>query len=220
MKVGVFGETSQLITQKFLDMGHDAYSIDFLETFGDTKRHIKGNMFDYLDEGWDMGIFHPTCTFLTSANTYINRGCSKYTAAEAVILRENAIDDFMRCANAKIPKKVIEQPIGIMSTLYRKPDQIIQPYQFGHDASKSTCLWLTGLPKLKETFYIQPRIVDGKKRWANQTDSGQNNLPPTADRWQLRSKTYEGIADAMAQQWGAPAAVIELYSNQQLQLFA
>lgn len=97
----------------------------------------------------------------------------------------------------------IENPVGIMSKLYRKPDQIIQPYQFGDNASKATCFWLNGIPLLrrkKKDFY-PPRIVNGLPRWGNQTDSGQNKETPGADRWQIRSKTYPGIADAIVQQW-------------------
>jgi hypothetical protein len=110
---------------------------------------------------------------------------------------------------AHIPRRAVENPIGRLSTLVRKPDQIIQPWQFGDDASKATCLWLTGLPRLvalPEDQQAQPRLVTsaGKivKRWANQTDSGQNVLAPSPDRWKLRSTTYQGIADAMAAQWG------------------
>lgn len=217
MKVCVFGETSQATTNEFLKRGHDAYSIDYLDTFGDPKRHIKGNMFDYLNEGWDLGVFHPTCTFLTVANTYMTRGCSKYTAAEAAIYRADAIADFMRIVNCNIPLYLIENPIGIMSSIYRKPDQIIQPYQFGEDASKATCLWLKGLPLLKPTQYVEPRIVDGKKRWQNQTDSGQNKLAPSADRWQLRSKTYLGIAAAIAEQYGNVKPGLK--SGEQLPIF-
>ena len=96
----------------------------------------------------------------------------------------------------------MENPIGVMSTEFRKPDQIIQPWMFGEDASKSTCLWLKGLPKLESTKIFPPRIVDGRKRWSNQTDSGQNRLGPSENRAELRSKTYAGVAKAMAQQWG------------------
>jgi hypothetical protein len=106
-----------------------------------------------------------------------------------------------RLLAAPIPKIALENPIGCISTQIRKPDQTIQPWQFGDDASKATCLWLKGLPLLVPTSNVQPRIIDGKKRWANQTDSGQNKLAPSADRWKLRSKTYQGIADAMAEQW-------------------
>lgn len=106
--------------------------------------------------------------------------------------------------DAPIAKIAIENPVSIISSRIRKPDQIIHPYQFGHDASKKTCLWLKGLPPLRPTAFVEPRIIDGKPRWANQTDSGQNKLPPSADRWRIRSKTYQGIADAMAAQWGKP----------------
>ena len=104
---------------------------------------------------------------------------------------------------APIRRKALENPVSIISTRIRKPDQIIQPNQFGHDASKSTCLWLVGLPPIKPTGpFIAPRIVNGKQRWANQTDSGQNKLPPSAMRWKMRSETYAGISAAMADQWG------------------
>lgn len=113
-----------------------------------------------------------------------------------------ALDFVRRLLDADIPRIALENPISIISSKIRKPDQIIQPWQFGHDASKSTCLWLKGLPKLVPTSLVAPRIVYGKKRWANQTDSGQNRLPPSEDRWKIRSETYSGIAEAMAVQWG------------------
>jgi hypothetical protein len=103
--------------------------------------------------------------------------------------------------DAPIDRIAIENPVSIISSRIRKPDQIIQPYEFGHDASKKTCLWLKNLPLLRGTEFVPPRMVSGKQRWANQTDSGQNKLPPSKDRWKLRSKTYQGIADAMAAQW-------------------
>jgi len=106
--------------------------------------------------------------------------------------------------DAPIPRIAIENPVSIISSRIRKPDQIIQPWMFGHDASKKTCLWLKGLPPLTPTQTIAPRMVDGKPRYANQTDSGQNRLAPSADRWKIRSETYSGIADAMAQQWSKP----------------
>lgn len=204
MDIIICGETSQIITTAFRKKGHNAYSCDLLDTFGVSQYHIKDDMFNHLNDGWDMAIFHPDCTFLTVANTYIKRGCSKYTAAQAVVYREKAKENFMRCVHSGIKKTVIENPVGIMSTYYRKPDQIIQPYEFGDNASKGTCLWLIGggmLP-LKPTCFVAPRIVNGRNRWANQTDSGQNNILPCDNRWQLRSKTYPGIAAAMANQWG------------------
>jgi hypothetical protein len=104
---------------------------------------------------------------------------------------------------ADIEHIALENPIGCISSQIRKPDQIIQPWMFGHDASKATCLWLKNLPLLRRTQYVGPRIVNNKERWANQTDSGQNRLPPSADRAKIRSITYQGIADAMAAQWGS-----------------
>jgi hypothetical protein len=107
--------------------------------------------------------------------------------------------------NAPIPNIALENPISIISSRIRKPDQIVQPWQFGHDASKKTCLWLKGLPLLIPTNQVAPRLVNGKKRWGNQTDSGQNKLTPSEDRWKIRSETYAGIAQAMAEQWGGLA---------------
>jgi len=110
--------------------------------------------------------------------------------------------DFVRLfMDAPIKRIAIENPVSIISSRIRKPDQIIQPYQFGHDASKKTCLWLKNLPPLRPTSFVEPRVVNGRPRWDNQTDNGQNKLPPSKDRWRLRSKTYEGIALAMASQW-------------------
>ena len=104
--------------------------------------------------------------------------------------------------NCNINKICIENPVGVISTRICKQSQIIQPYEFGDDASKKTCLWLKNLNTLIPTSYVSPRYVNGKKRWANQTDSGQNKLTPSDDRWKIRSKTYNGIANAMANQWG------------------
>jgi hypothetical protein len=116
-------------------------------------------------------------------------------------LTEDALEFVRRLMAARIPRIAVENPISVISSRIRKPDQIINPWQFGHDASKRTCLWLKDLPLLTPTEIIEPRIVNGKKRWANQTDSGQNRLPPSEDRWKIRSETYTGIAQAMADQW-------------------
>ena len=107
--------------------------------------------------------------------------------------------------SAPIEKIALENPISIISSKIRKPDQVIQPHAFGHDASKKTCLWLKNLPPLRPPSMVQGMMVNGKIRWGNQTDSGQNKLPPSKDRWKIRSETFQGIADAMAQQWGASA---------------
>jgi hypothetical protein len=117
-------------------------------------------------------------------------------------LTEDALELVKMFMDAPVARIALENPIGVISTRVRKPDQIIQPHQFGHDASKATCLWLSGLPLLAPTQIIAPRMVNGRPRWANQTDSGQNRLGPSEDRWAKRSATYEGIAEAMADQWG------------------
>jgi site-specific DNA-cytosine methylase len=158
--------------------------------------HHQGDVRELLGQEWDLLIAHPPCTYLSvSGMHWTTRGLRDPK------LTEDALDFVRLFMNAPIERIAIENPVSVISSRIRKPDQIIQPYQFGHDASKKTCLWLKGLPLLKPTQMVEPRIVNGKQRWGNQTDSGQNKLPPSKDRWKLRSKTYEGIADAMAAQW-------------------
>ncbi|MGB3988170.1 MAG: hypothetical protein WBK67_00535 [Minisyncoccales bacterium] len=143
-----------------------------------------------------MMIAHPPCTHLSVS------GARWFKDKEDEQI--DAIIFFLELVNADdIPRICIENPVGIMSTIYRKPDQYIQPYQFGHDASKKTGLWLKGLPELviDPSEYIPPRTINGKPRWANQTDSGQNKLGPSENRATIRAKTYDGIARAMARQW-------------------
>jgi hypothetical protein len=122
---------------------------------------------------------------------------------DRAVKTEAALQFVMALLNAPIERIALENPIGCISTRVRKPEQVIQPWQFGDDASKATCLWLKNLPPLKPTKLIPGRLVNGKRRWANQTDSGQNRLSPSADRWKKRSETYQGIAAAMAEQWGS-----------------
>lgn len=136
-------------------------------------------------------IAHPPCTYLCSSGLHWNK-----RRPERALETEKAIEFFMALYYSGIPRIAIENPIGCISTRFRKPEQIIQPWHFGEDASKATCLWLKNLPPLIPTEIIK------KDRYANQTASGQNNLGPSPDRWKLRSKTYQGIADAMANQWG------------------
>lgn len=180
---------------------------------------------------WDCGIFFPDCTFLTISAEWAYKDqpplkSGKLVGAERREARENALRFVCKLMNCRIPKICIENPVGVIGSrifwyiggenglagweVYprtlsnggRKPSQIVQPYEFGEDASKKTCLWLSGLPLLTKTEYFPPRIVNGNKRWGNQTDSGQNKLPPSVNRATIRSKTYPGIAKAMAQQWG------------------
>lgn len=164
--------------------------------------HYQGDVTRILDKGWDLMVAHPPCTYLARSGLYLNKN-----NPERQQLTLESLDFVRTLLNAPIPRIALENPAGRIGTAIRKADQCIQPYQFGHDASKLTCLWLKNLPLLKPTHYVEPRIVQGgeyagKKRWANQTDSGQNRLPPSDDRWKIRSTTYLGIAEAMVARWG------------------
>jgi hypothetical protein len=196
MKILVACESSGTVRDAFIARGHDAMSCDLLPTDVPGPHH-QGSVLDILDQGWDLLIAHPPCTYLSvSGMHWTTRGLRDPQ------LTEDALVFFRTLLDAPIPRVAVENPVCIASTRIRKPDQIIQPWQFGEDASKKTCLWLRNLPPLTHTRIVNPRLVDGKPRWGNQTDSGQNRLAPSADRWKLRSKTYPGIARAMADQWG------------------
>ena len=195
MKILIACEFSGIVRDAFIKKGHDAVSCDLLPT-ETPGPHIQGNVLEVINNGWDMMIAHPPCTYLCSSGLHWNhRIPGREEKTRQALIFTQAI------FNAPIKKICIENPVGKINTAIRKPDQYIQPYDFGHDASKKTGLWLKGLPLLKSTEYIEPRIVDKKKRWGNQTDSGQNKLGPSPNRWMLRSKTYKGIAEAMATQW-------------------
>lgn len=199
MRVLVACECSGRVRDAFSALGHDAWSCD-LQPSDAPGQHIQGDVRDVLGDGWDLMIAHPECTFLTvSNNGPLSRGCSLYTAEQARLYQEDAIAFFMLLVNADVPLIAVENPIGIMSSRYRKPDQIIQPWYFGDNASKKTCLWLKGLPRLRKTNRLPG---DDRTRRANQTASGQNKLGPSPDRKKMRSMTYPGIAAAMAAQWG------------------
>lgn len=196
MRVLVACEYSGRVRDAFASIGHYAMSCDLLPT-DRPGLHYQGNVFDIINDGWDLMIAHPPCTYLSvSGMHWTKRGIRDPK------LTEDALSFVVKLLDAPIHKIALENPISIISTRIRKPDQIIQPWQFGHDASKKTCLWLKNLDLLQPTKIIPCRIVGGKKRWGNQTDSGQNKLTPSSDRWKTRSETYEGIALAMAQQWG------------------
>lgn len=196
MRVLVACEYSGRVRDAFLARGHEALSCDLLPT-DSPGPHYEGDVKDVLYDGWDLLIAHPPCTYLSvSGMHWTTRGLRDPK------LTEDALDFVRLLMQAPIPRKCIENPVSVISSRIRKPDQIVHPYQFGHDASKKTCLWLENLPKLVPTQLIEPRVVNGKMRWGNQTDSGQNKLAPSKDRWKVRSETYEGLAQAMAQQWG------------------
>ncbi len=196
MKVLVACEFSGVVREAFRKLGHDATSCDLLDS-DLPGPHYKGDIRDILTDGWDLMIAHPPCTYLSVSGLHWNK-----RDPERAKLTEEALEFVKLLLEADVPKIALENPIGCISTRIRKPDQIIQPYQFGEDASKATCLWLKGLPKLEPTKLVPGRMVNGKMRWGNQTDSGQNRLGPSPDRWKLRSITYQGIADGMAEQWG------------------
>lgn len=200
MRVLVACEFSGTVRNAFSRRGHEAVSCDLLEDMYFSSDHVQGDIFDLLRKNseWDLMIAHPPCTYLSVSGLHWNK-----RRPERAKLTQDAIEFVLRLFEAPIPRIAIENPIGILSTRFRQPNQIIQPYQFGHDASKATCLWLKGLPNLQPTSMVQPRIVNGRPRWGNQTDSGQNKLGPSPDRWKLRSITYEGIAEAFADQWGS-----------------
>jgi ribosomal protein L37E len=215
-------EFSGTVRRAFEAAGADAWSCDLLPTEA-PGQHIQGDALVALrSRKWDLVIAHPPCQYLCSSGQHwTTRGLRDPQHTEDALAFVRA---FMDC---DCPRVAIENPVGVISTRIRKPDQIVQPYEYGHDASKRTCLWLRGLPKLKPTEYVPPRLVCKRcgavsqvrdaewcvscaldrawslPRWANQTDSGQNKLGPSADRWALRSMTYPGIANAMASQWMA-----------------
>lgn len=210
MRVLVGCEHSGIVREAFRKRGHDAYSCDLLPAMDGSKNHLQGDVMGYLGEQWDLAIFHPDCTYLAvSAEwAYGDGPYHQKVKSETLVgaarreARKAAVAFVKQLLGSPINRIAIENPIGHLSTAIGKPQQIIQPHQFGHDASKATCLWLRGLLPLQPTEQIPPRIVNGRPRWANQTDSGQNRLSPSNDRWAKRAQTYPGIAAAMANQWG------------------
>lgn len=196
MRVLVACEYSGAVRDAFRALGHDAMSCDLLPTDVPGPHH-QGDVRDVIGMGWDLMVAHPPCTYLCSSGLHWNKrvpGREEKTA--------EALDFVWMLLGAPVKRIALENPIGRIGTAIRKADQTVQPWQFGHDASKATSLWLKNLPPLRPTKFVEPRVVDGKKRWANQTDSGQNRLSPSDDRWKLRSETFAGIARAMAEQWG------------------
>lgn len=191
MKILVACEESQEVTKRLRALGHEAYSNDIIEcSGGHPEWHLQQDTLELLDQKWDMIIAFPPCTYLTvSGNRWFNIDRYGEKAIKRHEDRKKAVEFFMAIANADCPRIAIENPIGHMSTAWRKPDQVIHPWQFGHGERKATCLWLKGLPKLTPT-----KIVEGREQriW---------KLPPSKDRAKIRSKTFSGIAEAMANQW-------------------
>ncbi len=192
MRVLVACEFSGIVRDAFEERGHEAWSID-LEPSERPGRHVIGDVLTYLDwdRDWNLMIAHPPCTHLAVSGA---RWFKDKQEEQAL-----ALEFVRRLLDAPIPRIALENPVSIISSRIRKPDQRIQPWQFGHPEAKATCLWLKGLPLLKPTNVL-PLPESG--RWENQTPSGQNKLGPSPTRARERSRTYEGIAKAMAEQWG------------------
>jgi len=185
-KILVACEESQAVTKEFRSLGHEAYSCDLMEcSGGHPEWHLQGDVTKIMNrEDWDCIIAFPPCDHLAVS------GARWFKEKQKDGRQQSGIEFFMKFANSKCKYVSIENPIGIMSTKYRKPDQIIQPWQFGHGETKATCLWLKGLPKLKATDIVEGRE---QKIW---------KMGPSPERAKLRSKTYAGVAKAMAEQWG------------------
>lgn len=187
MKILVACEFSGVVRDSFIRRGHDALSCDLLPSEAPGP-HYQGDVRDLLDFPFDLMIAHPPCTHLSVS------GARHFEAKRRDGRQQAAVSFFMLLAKADIPLIAIENPVCIMSSLWRKPDQTVQPWQFGHGETKATCLWLKGLPPLVST-----NIVEGR-------EARVHRMPPGPDRWKERSRTFTGIADAMADQWGGYCA--------------
>ncbi len=221
MNVIIGYSACELTRLAFESQGHDVWTCDLLPSRTAGAKHLQCDIWDALAcHPWDFAVLHPMCTYLTcsAAWAYSDPDFKKYpdvgyhqkvkpgtlTGVDRRNARSEAIRNFRELMGLPFPFAIENPAVSFASSSIRPPSQIIQPYQFGDDASKATGFWLSeGVPLLVHTKYCEPRIVDGKKRWANQTDSGQNRLSPSEDRWLKRSETYPGIAKAMGEQWGA-----------------
>lgn len=195
MRVLIACEFSGVVRDAFRRLGHDAVSCDILPTEQEGP-HIQDDVLKHLGEGWDLMIAHPPCTDLSCS------GAAHFEKKRKDGRQQKSIEFFLALANAPIPRIAIENPVGIMSSIYRKPDQIIEPYQFGHKVKKATCLWLKNLPLLKPTEIVEPEIItlsNGERfsKWDYDISCMKHSI-----RGHLRSKTFPGIAAAMAKQWG------------------
>lgn len=214
MRVLVACERSGVVRRAFAARGHEVWSCDLEPADDGSPMHLQGDVIALLYDPeevrydwrtgrrdrapWDLLIAHPPCTYLCASGLHWNTrrpGREAHTATALQFVRD--------LLDAPVARVCVENPVGRIGTAIRPADQYVQPYQFGDDASKRTGLWLRGLPRLRPTAYVEPRMVNGRARWANQTDSGQNRLGPSPERARVRAETYPGIARAMADQWGA-----------------
>lgn len=177
-------EYSGVVREAFRKRGHRAWSCDLLESEDGSEYHIQGDVTHVLSFGWDLAIFHPPCTHLAVS------GARHFAAKRESGVQQEALEFVRTLMGAPIPAWGLENPVSIISSQIRKPEQVIQPWQFGHGETKATCLWLKGLPLLVPT-----NIVEGR-------EPRIHHMPPSPTRWKERSRTYQGIADAMAKQWG------------------
>lgn len=232
VRVLVACEYSGVVRDAFIRAGFDAWSNDLESEAPEgewPEKHLVGDCLHHIEHSgpWDLLIAHPPCTYLCSSGLHWNTRGVMVDGRPRAELTEDSLEFVRTLLATKVPHIAVENPIGCISTRVRKPDQTVQPHQFGDDASKATCLWTVDLPSLKPTKIVKPLFgcapcrqkfpvedgVDGcpkcgglngkpKQVWGNQTASGQNALAPGKDRWKDRSRTYQGIADAMAKQWG------------------
>ena len=205
MRILIACEYSGIVRDAFIAKGHDAKSCDLIPTESPGP-HYQGNVYDILDDGWDLMVCHPPCQYISSSGMSWNK-----RRPERIPLMEEALVFVSDLWKSGIPKICLENPVGCINTRldFMPKAQYVQPYQFGHDASKRTGLWLKNLPLLKPTKYIEPRLVPGitlipNKRWSNQDDTGKliDTVHSKKYRAKIRAKTYTGIANAMADQWG------------------
>jgi site-specific DNA-cytosine methylase len=204
MRILVACEFSGTVRDAFIKRGHYAMSCDIEPSESkNSGDHYQGDVLEILDHNWDLMIAHPPCTHLASS------GAKHFAQKIADGRQQQGVDFFMRLAEANIPKIAIENPVGVMSTKWRKPDQIIQPWQFGDEAQKSTCLWLKNLPKLvpskivgKGDFYISPKGKRLPAWYGDAAIDGKKVAYGSPEMKKIRNRTFQGIADAMAEQWG------------------
>lgn len=220
MKVLLGCEESQAVCKEFRARGHEAYSCDLKPcSGGHPEWHLQMDVFDAIESrDWDLGIFFPDCTYLTvSSNKWFKdqpkRKSGALVGAERREARRKAVDFFKRLYFSEIPKVALENPIGSISTMFMKPTQVIQPYFFGDPHPKSTCLWLRGLPPLfhakeidlfnKEVTHVEPEFIIGKRDGKKYSVIHYESVgKKPGERAEIRSKTFQGIARAMAEQWG------------------
>ena len=196
MRVLVACEYSGKVREAFRKLGHDAWSCDLLPADDNSPYHIQGDVLEQLDKGWDLMIAHPPCTYLTNAGvSWLYKKEGRWDD-----MRDGA-EFFKALLNCNIPKIAVENPIMhkyAVEIIGRRQDQVIQPWMFGHTEQKATCLWLKGLPPLTPTDNVKEEMM----KLSPKERQRLHYLPPSKDRWKIRSETYQGIADAMAAQWG------------------